>query len=303
MIRHSKWLPHDVAEAPLTEVARMALAARLAAVWHHFPPAALDGEHDAEHVHQLRVATRRATAALRLFDDLLPEGRVRRFQQQLQKIRRAAGKARDLDVLAPRLAGPLDSDDGGWAAASLKRRLHALRHAAQGPLAELHRELTRKSIEREIGNLLRRVCWRHRRPEPSFQEAAGRLLRKASKKFFAAAETDGTDLTDLHVLRIRGKRLRYVIEMLSGAFPPNLREDLYHVVVDVQQRLGEINDHATACDHLRDWLDQTGDQREAALLRGLIDKETAQLTQSHGQFMAWWTAARRQDLVERFHRL
>jgi CHAD domain-containing protein len=302
MIRHSKWLPHDVAEEPLTDVARMALAARLAAVWHHFSPAVLQGEHDAEHVHQLRVATRRATAALKLFDDLLPKRRVRRFETQLQQIRRAAGAARDLDVLAPRLAN-LATEDGGWAAASLTRRLQALRHAAQGPLLEIHRRLTKKSVEREIGKLLRRVRWQHHRAQPTFKQSAGKLLAKASKKFFAAAETDGKDLTELHVLRIRGKRLRYVIEILSPAFPSTLRDELYPTVVEVQQRLGEINDRAAACDQLRDWLDQTGDQREAALLQGLIDKEMAILHEKHADFMLWWTDARRQDLVERFHRL
>lgn len=302
MIRHSKWLPHDVADEPLTDVARMALAARLAAVWHHFSPAVLQGEHDAEHVHQLRVATRRATAALKLFDNLLPKRRVERFKDQLQRIRRAAGTARDLDVLAPRLAS-LTDEDGGWAAASLTRRLQALRHAAQGPLLEIHRQLTKKSVEREIGKLLRRVRWQNHRAEPTFQQASRRLLGKATKKFFTASETDGTDLAELHLLRIRGKRLRYVIEMLSGAFDPSLREELYPIVVDVQHRLGEINDHATACDHLRDWLEQTHDQREADLLRGLIDKEVAALQESHANFSQWWTAARRQDLVDRFHRL
>ena len=60
-------------------------------------------------MHQLRVATRRAAATVRIFDALLPQRRMRRLNKCLRKIRRAAGTARDLDVLADRLrAGDCD---------------------------------------------------------------------------------------------------------------------------------------------------------------------------------------------------
>ena len=46
---------------------------------------------DVEHVHQLRVATRRARAALDIFADCLPDGAFTAAKKQLRKIRRAAG--------------------------------------------------------------------------------------------------------------------------------------------------------------------------------------------------------------------
>src|SRR5262249_22855308 len=53
---------------------------------------------DIEHVHRLRVATRRAGAALRIFESCLPDKTFRRVRKQLRAMRRAAGEARDWDV-------------------------------------------------------------------------------------------------------------------------------------------------------------------------------------------------------------
>ena len=49
--------------------------------------------------HQLRVATRRAGAALEIFRDCLPEKDYQTARKQLRRLRRAAGAARDWDVL------------------------------------------------------------------------------------------------------------------------------------------------------------------------------------------------------------
>src|SRR5262249_10196867 len=51
-----------------------------------------------EHVHQLRVGTRRAGAALRIFADCLPGKLHKRTRKALRQVRRAAGSARDWDV-------------------------------------------------------------------------------------------------------------------------------------------------------------------------------------------------------------
>src|SRR5262249_41087486 len=60
--------------------------------------AAYHADEDVEHVHQLRVASRRADAALKLFRAYLPRGTYRKARARLRAIRRAAGDARDWDV-------------------------------------------------------------------------------------------------------------------------------------------------------------------------------------------------------------
>ena len=53
---------------------------------------------DIEHIHRMRVATRRFRSALPLFSPCLPERRVRRWRKELRKVARALGEARDADV-------------------------------------------------------------------------------------------------------------------------------------------------------------------------------------------------------------
>src|SRR2546421_3740321 len=100
MASSSKWIEGIGPETRIEEAARRSLEPRLAAVGHYLPMAAHLAEHDVEHVHRLRVATRRAVAALKLYRKLLPKKPARWMKKRLRKIRRAAGDARDLDVLA-----------------------------------------------------------------------------------------------------------------------------------------------------------------------------------------------------------
>ena len=46
---------------------------------------------DLEYVHQLRVTTRRADAALQLFRDCMPSRRAKKMRRRLSQIRKAAG--------------------------------------------------------------------------------------------------------------------------------------------------------------------------------------------------------------------
>ena len=61
----SKWIEVPSADAPAAEVARQALAARVAKVERTLPLAAYRYREDVEHVHQLRTSCRRAAARCR----------------------------------------------------------------------------------------------------------------------------------------------------------------------------------------------------------------------------------------------
>src|SRR5262249_28190395 len=61
-------------------------------------------DEDTEYVHQLRVGTRRAGAAVETFADCLPPKVYRKVRRKLRRIRRAAGAARDWDVFQLDLA-------------------------------------------------------------------------------------------------------------------------------------------------------------------------------------------------------
>src|SRR6476659_4735118 len=104
MAASGKWIDGIDADMPGDKAARRSLEPRLTIVAQSLPLAAHLAEHDIEHVHRLRVATRRAWAALKLYKDLLPSKPGRWMKKRLRKIRHAAGEARDLDVLGQRLS-------------------------------------------------------------------------------------------------------------------------------------------------------------------------------------------------------
>src|SRR5262249_50059853 len=92
-------------DTPVTDAARHVLTARLEVVRDYLPLALHRSDEDPEHVHQLRVGTRRAGAALAIFSVCLPDKVFRTARKQLRRIRRAAGEARDWDVFLLALTG------------------------------------------------------------------------------------------------------------------------------------------------------------------------------------------------------
>src|ERR1700721_292702 len=93
-----KWIEGLSPEMEVTLAAREVLIARFQVVRHYLPMAIEKSIEDYEYVHQLRVSTRRAAAALRVFADCLPRKHLKATRESLRLIRRAAADARDWDV-------------------------------------------------------------------------------------------------------------------------------------------------------------------------------------------------------------
>src|SRR3954470_13477806 len=136
MASSGKWIDGLGPETTVADAARCSLEVRLAVVAHTLPLAAHLSEHDVEHVHHLRVATRRAAAALKLYRDWLPEKSARWIRKRLRQIRRTASEARDLDVLIQRLGRESDPK-----ADPIVRFLAAKRLGVQPHIVELAEQM------------------------------------------------------------------------------------------------------------------------------------------------------------------
>src|SRR5690242_1684702 len=97
----TKWAEISDPQTPARRFAKSVLTERLDAVESMLPRAVHHHVEDIEHIHQLRVACRRAAAALRAFAPLMNK-KPRKLKQWLGVIRDAAGPARDIDVLLAR---------------------------------------------------------------------------------------------------------------------------------------------------------------------------------------------------------
>jgi CHAD domain-containing protein len=135
----TKWIDDVRAGERACRVAVRTLESRLAAVLELLPLAAHRADEDMEHVHALRVWTRRAAAAVTLYEEMMPRRRTAWIRKQLRRIRRAAGEARECDVLIVRLRRmPTLSGNRLWLQETCGRRV-----AAQKLITRVDRRLLR----------------------------------------------------------------------------------------------------------------------------------------------------------------
>jgi len=289
-----KWVKDLQAETPLAEAARRTLRARLDAV-HKYLNLVVKKDEDPESVHQLRVSSRRSSAALDMFEDCLPSKIHSKARKKLKKLRRAAGAARDWDVflqsfksrtVPPKARHGLDLVIG-----------YAL---SQRQAAETQLDAAARDLSKKFGKLAKNVVASAHRPKKSkksqtLADLAREALPPLARDLTKAAERDLTDPDNLHQVRIAGKRLRYAMEILAPAFQPSFRDQLYPKVQEMQDILGEANDSRFAMARIKELQEQlekdtTPGKRNRAALDGLIAYHQARWDRERQRFNRWWQA-------------
>jgi CHAD domain-containing protein len=289
-----KWIEGLTAATPVVEAARCVLEMRLEAVQHGLA-SALQQEHaDREAVHQLRVSTRRAAAALAIFKGCLPSKLRRRLRRRLRKLRRAAGNARDWDVFLMDLeAGRPGDAKQVPGMAFLQGYAGGQRHGAQ-PQLEKAGAQGRSHLEKWRAELDEALRPDNSGPEQKLVDLARPLLEGWQSKLEKAAAQDLKDYANLHQVRIAGKKLRYGMEIFVDCFEPPLREKLYPQIEALQDILGRANDSHVASQRLlalRDQLkkdDATGWKRYQPAFTRWIRFHQRRLPQERRRFQQWW---------------
>jgi CHAD domain-containing protein len=265
-------------------------------VQQHLQPALTEADKDAEHVHQLRVATRRAGAALRIFAPCLPQKVQKSARKHLRRIRRAAAEARDWDVflldLAERERRARNDELPGYH--FLVGYAVGQREAAQGRLEEMgEREGKRwPRIQEETVDAVRE-------PQdgvvpPTLRDLACPALDELLQQLHTAASGDLGDYEHLHQVRILGKRLRYAMEVFAECFPEVFRAKLYPAVEEMQDILGLANDSHVAIGRLGALRDRLRGQMAGRWKRlqpgieTLLRSHQRRLPQERRRFLKWW---------------
>jgi CHAD domain-containing protein len=288
-----KWLPDASPDDRTVDVAFRALTGRLVAVRRYLKRAA-KGK-GPEDVHQLRVWARRSDAALNLYADLLPRKHLRWMSKWLKRLRKAAGKVRDSDVLGRDIAGP-DGRPPVQLRSARRRGLKKIRKLAE-------RLDNGRRLKRRTRKLLHSMIQAHGRAAERFGERARGSLLPMLEVFFAASPTEEAADGALHRFRIRGKELRYAMELLAGAFAPAFRDELYPPISELQERLGRVNDLVTARRRLEEWLAATGEPATVSHLQRRLADVREDLVRAKAEFHRWWTPELRDHLRNRFGKL
>jgi len=228
------------------EVAFAILRRHFAAVLAHEPGVRL-GE-DAEELHDMRVATRRLRAALKLYAEALPK-RAGRYERDLRSFANALGEVRDLDVHLERLAG--EGARNGDAIEEVAAVLEERRTEAR---RRVLRMLDSNRYERFVANFSGTLR-RGRSPAPTapILEAAPDLVRRRFRKVSKAADalSESSSPEDFHDLRKKGKRLRYALEPLQVIYgKPS--EKMVELLKEIQDQLGDHQDLIVAAGLMRE---------------------------------------------------
>lgn len=264
-------------------------------------------EDAAESVHQLRVATRRAVAAIDAFADLLDPRALARARKRLTRLRRAAGGLRDADVALAALLAQRDSAAPGAPEHAALDRLIALTRKQRSRA----RRRLRKAASRTTRAKLRRARRRLRRalphaPSPTLRDLADAALDARTEALRSASLRDLRDLANVHQLRIQAKRLRYSLELFAPCFDPAAAADALARLTDLQERLGRINDDSALLARLESAVADIEHQEDSAAaegLRRLISAQREALTAAHNAFLADWSRGEFAGLIDRLRRL
>ncbi len=269
-----KWIEGLAPDMAVSTAAREVLVARFQVVRHYLPLAVENANADPEYVHQLRVGTRRAAAALRVFKDCLPRKHLRAIKQSLRGIRQAAGDARDWDVFLLGLpeSKPLSASAAKPALDFLVGYALGERTAAQVRLKDAADAWATMFME-ESETLPSSVHEpRHDNPPENLGALAAEQLGSLIAALTVSVEANPTNPAELHQLRIQGKRVRYALEIFADCFPTAMRESVYPVVERLQELLGEVQDASVGLSRLallRDQLKRAMPEEWGRLSKGL----------------------------------
>jgi CHAD domain-containing protein len=289
----TKWISGLQGDMPLGEAARRILTVRLGHVMERLAPAVERPEEDIEHVHQLRVGSRRAAAAVRIFEQHLLPRLARRARRTLRDIRRAAGAARDWDVF-------LETVKSRRADAKHRPGYDFLLGLGQGARLCAQDKL-REATENKAEKLQRLIA--EMRDAPLLSSDAGTLrelavpmLTQLTHEFEQAAGGNLQDYDAQHQVRILGKQLRYAMELFESCFPPSFRERGYPPVSDMQEILGLANDSHVAAAQLDDLsrlmmkVHPAPWKRYRLAVEQLRHHHERRLPRQRGLFLKWWAS-------------
>ncbi len=256
--------------------------------------------------HALRVATRRAGAALAFFRPCLKQKPRKKVARALREIRASAAHARRCDVLHAYFL-----DRAGTALGPEREACEAIalwtagrREAATAEIYHAAESIPRKRLMRRCRRLVKSLRLTDEdRSRRTFAEFAQHIVADLTGAFHAAADADLTDVEHLHELRIAGKRLRYGLEIARRCMPREEYRRRMFLLRSLQDRLGALNDHADAAAWIDEFLAQTASDGNGTVslrrvlcegLRDRLDKDRLDRTAA---FFADWQAGYWSELM------
>jgi len=219
---------------------------------------------DIEHIHRMRVASRRLRAALPLFKSCFPNKKFRKWMLELQKITRALGDARDTDVqiaFLERLKKQKEQERGrrprpGSRAeiptvdaetillTRLQKKRRKLQNAVLSALGNLEMSGIPEDMRAGCNEAVRRAGYA--RTKPVLFGIPPVAATRISNRLFTLMQYERhvfnpDAVAEHHAMRIAAKKLRYTMEAYAPLYRRNLKKYLVRVK-KIQEILGSLHD-------------------------------------------------------------
>ncbi len=229
---------------------------------------------EVEPVHQYRVALRRLRAAVELFASLLYANQVRMLRRDLSWATQQGGALRECDVIGELMKDRARKIEPGLAksVSSICNALAERRKAEHARFVETLRSQRCAALVTRLGSpALRKLP-----PDMTLGANAARLLRPMLRAVTRAGANLDEDATValFHRLRVRVKRLRYALEMLSVG-DSKQRKKMLARLENLQELLGDYNDTAVAIANLHTYASSPGAPAQAVLAAGALIQSLA----------------------------
>jgi CHAD domain-containing protein len=291
----------------MLEAVRHIVAHQLYQLRSHDPGARND---EPESLHDMRVATRRLRAALRIFAAAVPPGLRARLSEELKWLGELLGSVRDLDVQLAKLDRFTAAAPAGFrpALGLLRAHLDAERLRRRANM------IAGLDTRRYFRLLVRLERFAHstppRRPRdataldpiaPSGRRAIKKALRKLLER---GAEIQAMPHPeDLHALRMRAKRLRYLLEFLRELTGKPGRQSVKRLI-ELQDLLGSYHDAVVAAEFVRGYVETPGIQLPPAsmmALGALVASELHLAEEKRADFERTWRRFTRKRTLDACH--
>lgn len=200
---------------------------------------------DIEYLHDMRTAIRATRSMLRIGGELLPSTHTAYFAEEFAWLGRLTTPLRDLDVALLEFAGLGDTEVGAelgdltplhqHLGTQRRRALQDLRAGLASPRGSTLSGEWRTALAQIADSDL---------PGPSTRAVAAEHARLAYRRIVKAAArvTDQTHPDELHRLRGRCKRMRYLLDGYGSVYPRGPHRDVLAALKQLQDCLGDIQD-------------------------------------------------------------
>lgn len=196
------------------------------------------------HLHQLRIATRKFQALLRLLKFGIPKKFFRKVQKLLDTIRRKAGKTRNLQLFLENI------QKGTFSNSSLRKIFTShiqktIRFSkARFCLFAKKRKSKLSVLLKEVSSQIKTIC----KLKPSKIKRA--KIRGFKKRVESAMRNKRIGFKKIHELRITAKKLRYQFEIISEMQTSKHHQSAIRRLRTIQKLLGRITDQKLFIRHL-----------------------------------------------------